>query len=431
MSRRIGFWSVFALVTGSQIGSGVFMSPATLAPYGIFSLVGWLISGLGAMSLALVFAELCARFPKTGGPHVYVHEAFGPHLAFFTGWTYWIVSFVSTTAVIVTSIGYLSPLLPIQDGYFYLLLEFLLLALIMLLNLKGVKAAGNAEFFLTLLKFVPLLVLPGLALFYFKADNLVMASTTKAMSLTQIIGHVTLLTLWGFIGVESATTAAGSVENPRKTIPRAIILGTLTVALIYVFSSVGIMGLISGPELMESKAPYVDATQHLLGGNWHILISIIASVVCIGTLNAWILTSGQIALGLAEDHMLPTLFTRTNKSGAPYVGILCSSLGIAPLLILTNSQSLAEQITSIIDISVISFLYVYLICSLGLLKVLWKEQALRCNLALIAALGAVGFSIFIICQTPGVTLLYSSIFTISGLPMYWYQRKKMHYTKSP
>src|SRR5437879_699390 len=123
MSRRIGFWSVFALVTGSQIGSGVFMSPATLAPYGIWGLLGWVVSGLGALSLALVFSELCTRFPKTGGPHVYVKEAFGKTAAFFTGWTYWIVSFVSTTAVIVTSIGYLSPLLPFEPGFFYVVLE--------------------------------------------------------------------------------------------------------------------------------------------------------------------------------------------------------------------------------------------------------------------------------------------------------------------
>lgn len=425
MSRRIGFWSVFALVTGSQIGSGVFMSPATLAPYGSFGLFGWLISGIGAMSLALVFSELCSRFPKTGGPHVYVKEAFGTSAAFFTGWTYWIVSFVSTTAVIVTSIGYLSPLLPFQDGLFYLLLEFLLLAAIMLLNLKGVKAAGNAEFFLTLLKFVPLIFMPSFALFYFKADNFVMSETTKAMPLAQILGHVTLLTLWGFIGLESATAAAGSVENPSKTIPRAIILGTLAVVLVYVFSSIGIMGLIPGPLLMDSKAPYVDAAQHLGGGNWHLLISIIASIVCIGTLNAWVLTSGQIALGLGQDRMLPSAFTRLNKNGAPFLGIICSTIGIVPLLILTNSASLAAQITAIIDISVISFLYVYLLCSVGLIKILWKEGSLRPNLALFSSAFAVIFSIFIISQTPIYTIFVSSLFTLSGIPMFYYQHKKM------
>ena len=419
MSRRIGFWSVFALVTGSQIGSGVFMSPATLAPYGAWGLLGWLFSGIGALSLAFVFAELCSRFPKTGGPHVYVREAFGPHSAFFTGWTYWIVSFVSTTAVIVTSIGYLSPLLNFDKSFYYLILEFLLLFLIILLNLRGVKAAGNAEFFLTLLKFIPLFVLPALALFYFNPDNLIVSPSVSDMRWTQILGHVTLLTLWGFIGVESATTAAGSVENPKKTIPRAILLGTLSVALIYTFCSIGIMGLIPTTELMNSRAPFVDAAAYIFAGNWHLLISIIASVVCIGTLNAWILTSGQIALGLAQDNFLPKYFAQTNERQAPYWGIIWSGIGIAPLLILTNSESLAKQITDLIDISVISFLFVYLACSLGLLKILAQERKLKINIASVASILAIIFCLFVIVQTPLSTLLIASLFTLSGVPMYW------------
>ena len=424
MSRRIGFWSVFALVTGSQIGSGVFMSPATLAPYGMWGLLGWVISGLGALSLAFVFSELCTRFPQTGGPHVYVKEAFGRTAAFFTGWTYWIVSFVSTTAVIVTSVGYLSPLLPFEPGFFYVVLEFMLLFAIVLLNLRGVKAAGHAEFFLTLLKFIPLLVMPGLALFYFDASNITMSSVAQEMPVSSVLGHVVLLTLWGFIGVESATTAAGSVINPSKTIPRAIMLGTLTVALIYMFSSIGIMGLIPGAELMNSRAPFVDAAAYLFKGNWHLLISVIASVVCIGTLNAWILTSGQIALGLAQDNFLPKIFAKTNDAHAPTWGILWSSLGIAPLLILTNSDSLAKQITDLIDISVISFLFVYLACSVGLLKILHRERKLKLGIASVSACMAIIFCSFVVSQTPPTTLLISSLFTLSGLPMFWRMRTR-------
>lgn len=424
MSRRIGFWSVFAIVTGSQIGSGVFMSPATLAPYGAWGLLGWVISGFGALALAFVFAELCARFPKTGGPHVFVSEAFGPVAAFFAGWTYWIVSFVSTTAVIVTSVGYLSPLLPFSSGIYFLLLELLLLFAIVALNMRGIKTAGNAEFFLTVLKFIPLLVMPGLALLYFDASNFTMSTSASEMSFPQIMGHVTLLTLWGFIGVESATASAGSVENASKTIPRAIVLGTLTVALIYMFSTIGIMGLIPGAELMTSRAPFVDAAQRIFSGNWHLLISLVASIVCIGTLNAWVLTSGQISLGLAQDGFMPKRFAKTNSRGAPFWGILVSSLGIVPLLVLTNSESFAEQITAIIDISVISFLFVYVACSVGLLRILSFEQALRPSLASIAALIAIAFCCFVIYQTPLSTLLISGLFTLSGGPMYLYMRSK-------
>jgi APA family basic amino acid/polyamine antiporter len=238
------------------------------------------------------------------------------------------------------------------------------------------------------------------------------------------LGHVTLLTLWGFIGVESATTAAGSVKNAKKTIPRALILGTLSVALIYFLSSIGIMGLIPSTDLMNSRAPFVDAAAHLWGGHWHLLISAIASVVCIGTLNAWVLTSGQIALGLAQDKLLPAPFALTNARGAPMWGIITSSLGIFPLLILTNSDSLAQQITDLIDISVISFLFVYIICSFGLLKILKKEKNLAFNIATIACIIALLFCLFIVSQTPLNTLIVSTLFSLSGIPMYWRMRAK-------
>lgn len=424
MSNKIGFWSVFALVTGSQIGSGVFMLPASLASYGIYSLAGWFIAGVGAVALALVFGGLCSRFPQTGGPHVYVKEAFGSTLGFFTGWTYWVISWVSTTAVIVASIGYLSPLLGDQSAEFYLILEITLLISITLLNLKGVKAAGQAEFFLTLLKFIPLLIIPIAALIYFDSSNFIIDASKASLPTPQILSQVTLLTLWGFIGVESATAPAGCVKDPCKTIPRAIIFGTLCVAGLYFLNSIGIMGLIPGSELIHSKAPYVDAVQKVFGGHWHIVISVIASVVCIGTLNAWMLASSQVALGLAEDRLLPRFFAKKNKDDAPIVGLLISCAGILPLLILTSSSSLGQQITAIIDFSVVAFLFVYLFCSLALVKVLILEKT-RCSYVWAYTIVAILFCGWILYETPLNTILIASLFAISGIPAYflWYKRQ--------
>lgn len=424
MSSKIGFWSVFAIVTGSQIGSGIFMLPASLAPYGSWGLVGWIISSCGAIALSLVFASLCARYPQTGGPHVYVHHVFGPSMAFFTGWTYWVISWVSSTAVIVASIGYLTPFIGERTASVYFILEALLLIAITALNLKGVKAAGNTEFFLTILKFIPLLLMPLIALWFFDSANIVVSETIAHMPLPQILGSVTLLTLWGFIGLETATVPAGSVENPSKTIPRALVWGTICVALLYIMNSIGIMGLIPAQFLATSKAPYVDAAQYMFGGNWHLLISLTASIVCIGTLNAWTLTSSQIALGLAQDRLLPHFFAQKNRNDAPIWGLMLSCLGILPLLFLTTNENLAQQITAVIDFSVTAFLFVYLMCSLGFLVLLWhnkKSVYYQWLFGIIAVL----FCGWVIYETPLRTLGISSLFVLSGLPMYlgWYCRK--------
>lgn len=424
MTKKIGFWAVLAIVMGSQIGSGVLMLPASLAPYGKMSLMGWLVSGVGAVALSLVFASLCHAYPKTGGPHVYVAETFGKHWAFFSGWTYWVISWVSSTAVIVSSIGYLTPILNHWiDPSYYLVLEIVLLLTITFLNLKGVSSAGKAEFFLTLMKFVPLVLLPIAGLWYFDIANFTVSTTAQSLTPTETLARVTLLTLWGFIGLESATTPAGSVDNPQKTIPKAIVIGTLLVALLYFLNSVGIMGMLPGEALSKSNAPYVDATQVIFGGHWHIVISVMASIVCIGTLNAWMLASGQIALGLAQDKLLPAYFGKTNDKDAPYVALLISAVGILPLLYLSSQQSLTQTITHIIDVSVVAFLFVYFICCLAFLKIIRQQNSsiviklLKMSYGIVALL----FCGWVIYQTDVKTLGLAGLFVLSGVPVFVYQ----------
>ncbi len=423
-TKKIGFWSVFALVTGSQIGSGVFMLPTKLAPYGLYALGGWVIAGLGAIALSLVFAKLCGWFPKTGGPHAYVEQAFGRVPAFFTGWTYWVISWVSTTAVITAIVGYLTPLIGIHSPMTYLALQIAILSLVTALNFRGVSAAGKAEFFLTALKVIPLLIIPVAALLYFKSSNFMLSPTVSSLGTSGLLGAVTISAFWGFIGVESGTTPAGSVENPSKTIPRAIVAGTSCVALLYIINSLGIMGIVPGDQLMGSVAPYADAVKILLGGSWHVVISCIASIICVGTLNAWMLTSGQIALGLAQDGFMPAWFGKKNSFDAPYVGLFLSFLGIVPLLCLTAGGGLAEQISMIIDISTIGFLFVYAVSCMAFFKVLLQKQKIAQSVApIFYGLCALIFCCWFISVQPMMTLLIASLFTVSGIPVYWYMQR--------
>jgi len=421
MNNKVGFWSVLALVVGSQIGSGVFLLPASLAEFGGYSIAGWIASGIGAMALAMVFANLCAHFPKTGGPHVYIESFFGKDASFFVGWTYWVVSWISTTAVIVAAIGYLSPFIGDQDPMVYLGFEILLLVFMCCLNLFGVSVAGKAEVLFTALKFLPLFIVPVVAIFFFDSNNFTMSETIASQDVSTSLAQATLLTLWGFIGVESATTPAGSVNNPKKTIPRALMFGTFIVAVVYIFNSVAIMGLIPGNELQASNAPYVDAAARVFGGQWHLVISLAASIVCIGTLNAWVLTSGQISLGLAQDKLMPNIFAKLNKRKAPYFSIILSCLGILPLLILTADKNIASQVADVIDFSVTSFLFIYILCSIVSLVVSFREKK---HVNIIISIIAILFSGWVISETSMNTIIISSLFTLSGVPVYlfWYKR---------
>jgi APA family basic amino acid/polyamine antiporter len=426
MSEKMGFWPVFALVMGSQIGAAVFLLPAQLAPYGIYSIISWIISGLGAIMLTLVFAQLCSWFPKTGGPHVYVHQAFGPSIAFFTGWTYWIISWVSTTVVIIASVSYAIPLIGYDSPAIATLLQIALLLIFTALNCRGVSAAGRVAFFLTLIRIIPLVILPLIGLYYFNINNFSLDPTVAHLNTSQLLGRIALLTMFGFIGLEMATTSAGSVENPSKTIPRAVVAGTTCVALVYVINSLGIMGIIPGQTLMHSNAPYANAVQFIFGGNWHLVLSALASIILMETLNAWVLTSGQIALGLAQDGLMPAYFGRKNRYDAPFVAIIISSLGVIPLLILTANQDLAKQVLTIIDFSVTAFLFVYITCCLAFFKLLLQQRKNLSTLIppLLYGCAALIFCCWIIYNTPLETLIVASIFTLTGMPFYLYYRLK-------
>lgn len=424
MRQKIGFWAVFALVAGSQIGSGVFMQPASLAPYGYYALLGWLISGTGAIALALVFGALCSKFPKTGGPNVYVNEAFGPTAGFFTGWAYWVISWVSTPVLYAASAGYISPLLGNPGPGVMLGIELGLLFFLTWLNLRGVQAAGRAEFVLSLLKVIPLIIMPLAAFFFFDSTNFTIGSEkTAGASASGILSSVALLTLWGFIGLETATTAAGSVENPKKTIPQAIFIGTVCVALLYFVNSLSIMGLIPGDQLAQARAPYADAAQTIFGGSWHLLVAAIAAVVCIGTANAWTLSSGQAALGLAESGMMPAVFKKKNRNGAPTWAILTSCIGIVPILVLTASESLVTQINTIIDFSVTAFLYIYLACVASFFKIHFRTQEKWSLPYLCAGLIGAIFCIWVLLETPWHVLFIATLFVLSGLPLYLWQNR--------
>ncbi len=413
MSKKLGFGAVLAIVFGSQIGSGIFVVPSALAPFGVYSIFAWILAGLGAIFLAFVFAELCSNFPKTGGPHVYVNEMFGKIPAFFTGWTYWLISWISSSVVVVTAVACLHPFFgQHQSPCLYLTLEIILLLALTYINCKSVVLSGKLEFVLTLLKFIPFVAVPAIIFQDFDLSKATTLPEYAEMSFGNMMLLATSIAFWCFIGVECATTPAGDVKNPSKTIPRAIILGTVSVALIYLINNVAIMGVIPSETLANSKAPFVDAISVVLGKNCSLIIAVITSLVCIGTLNAWILTSSQISLGLAKDKLLPKVLAKKNENGAPYVSVLISCLGMIPILILTKNENLSSQIAYIIDFSVKSFLLVYTICTLAYLKFAVR---VRCFKKISLAILALTFCGLMIFESSLEAILIAALFTVSGI----------------
>jgi APA family basic amino acid/polyamine antiporter len=367
-----------ALVVGNMIGSGIFLLPSALAGYGGISVVGWLVTATGAMLLAVVFGRLGRAFPHTGGPYAYTRRAFGDFIGFLTAWGYWIAVWVGNAAIAVAFVSYL--------GYFRafealntnrVLAAAVAIGAVWLLtavNAVGVRPGGLLQLITTVGKLVPLVALAAVGVFFVTADN-IGASNTTGTSTFGAVTAVAALTLWSFIGVESATVPAEDVDRPRRTIPRATVIGTAVTAGVYILGTVAVMGILPATTLAGSGAPFADAAEAAFGGWAGPVIATAAVVSAFGCLNGWILLQGQVPLAAARDNLFPRVFARTTRAGVPVVGLLVSSGLITVLTVLNYNASLVEQFTFVILLATLTTLIPYVFSAAAQLLLLLTDRS--------------------------------------------------------
>ena len=178
----IGFWTAVALVMGNMIGSGVFLLPASLAPYGGISLVGWIVSAGGSVLLALVFARLAAANPAAGGPYAYTRAAFGDLPGFLVAWGYWISAWSTNAALAVAFVGYLDPFVPalVRSPASAAILAIATVWLLTVVNLRSVRSAGQVQVVTTVLKILPLILIGMGGLLFLDRSHFAVAESSPA-----------------------------------------------------------------------------------------------------------------------------------------------------------------------------------------------------------------------------------------------------------
>ena len=415
--RPLGLWSATALVVGSMIGSGVFLLPAALAPYGGVSLIGWSITLAGAMALALTFAQLSMRWPQTGGPYVFARKAFGDVPGFLVAWSYWVSIWCANAAIAVAFAGSLGALFPALTATPLRAAACALggLWLCAGINLLGVREAGRVQLVLTVLKFLPLLVFAGIAVWFVEPAQFQPFNRSTA-SMPAAINATVALTLWALLGLEAATVPAGAIDQPERTIPRATVVGTLLAGSVTVLAVSAVLGLLPAAALQDSAAPMADAAAALWGPWAGIGIAVVAAVSCLGALNGWVLLSAQVPFAAARDGMLPQHFARLDPRGTPVFGVVASSL-LASLLIMANySRSLVSLFTFSILLSTAATLLPYFVGSAAWL--LRGDGRGR----LVAAL-ALSYSAYDLFGAGTEALAWGGVLLLAGLPIYlWMQR---------
>ncbi|MEU1053870.1 amino acid permease [Streptomyces sp. NPDC005876] len=346
-ARRFGLPVATALVMGNIIGGGIFLLPASVAPFGTVSLLAFGVLTVGAIALALVFGRLAARDPRTGGPYVYAREAFGDFAGFLAAWAYWITTWVSNAALAVAAVGYLDVLVPVNDHRWTACLAALALQwLPALSNFAGTRYVGAVQMVSTVLKFAPLLLVAVGGLFFFDAGNLGPFDASGGGTVGAVSASAAIL-LFSYLGVESAAVSAGEVKDPRRTVGRATVIGTAGAALVYLLGTLSVFGTVPHDRLVHSTAPFSDAVNAMFGGSWGgWAVALAALVSMTGCLNGWTLLSAQTPYAAARDGLFPAAFARRRR-GVPTVGVGVTVV-LASLLTVYNYTSGSAKVFEIL-----------------------------------------------------------------------------------
>ncbi|ASQ97722.1 amino acid permease [Streptomyces sp. 11-1-2] len=422
-SRRFGLPTATALVMGNIIGGGIFLLPASVAPFGTLSLLSFVVLTLGAIALALVFGRLAERDPRTGGPYVHARAAFGDFAGFLSAWSYWTMTWVSNAALAVAAVGYVHVLVPGHDSKgANLAVALLALWLPALANLAGTRWVGAVQLVSTVLKFIPLLFVAIVGLFFFDPHNLGSFNESGGSALGGVSAAAAIL-LYSYVGVESASMSAGEVRDPERNVGRASVLGTVGAAVVYLLGTVSVFGTVAHKDLVDSTAPFSDAVDAMFGGGWGpTLIALAAVVSIIGALNGWTLMSAQAPYAAARDGLFPAAFA-TRRRGVPTFGVIVGVL-LASLLTVVNYTSGSGGLFEILVlITTFSATVPYLLAAGAQLYFLLSGRRAEVRTGrfvrdLVLALAGFGFSFWLVAGAGYAAVYQGVLFLFAGVLVY-------------
>jgi amino acid transporter len=411
----------------NMMGSGVFLLPSNLAAIGSISIYGWLISTAGALTMAITFSKLGFLCPKEGGMYAFARDGIGEYAAFTETWCYWLSLWVGNVAIAVSGIGYLSYFFPVlKDPVIGTISAIAAIWFFTFLNYPGAGFIGRMQRVVSLGMIIPVGGMAVLGWFFFHPGYFGASWNVSGKSGADAIMAASSLTLWAFMGLETACVAAGVAENPQRNVPLATMMGTLCAAAIYIASTVAIMGVVPGKELAASAAPFSTAAQYMFG-NWAgSFVSICAVVACLGSLNGWILTTGQVSKAAADDGLFPKIFSGTNRFGTPFKGMLLTGVLMTGIGFLTMSPNLAQQFQIITLLCIFTNLVPYILAIAGIYPIM---RSCKVTPGEFARYGTVAFLALVYCfyATAGSgkdTVFYGCLTMLVSIPLYSFIRRR-------
>jgi arginine:ornithine antiporter / lysine permease len=385
--KQLGLFALISLVVGSMIGGGAFNLPSDMAA-GANSgavLVGWTITGIGMIALALVYQNLAIRKPELdGGVYSYARDGFGEFIGFNSAWGYWISAWLGNVAyatLLFSALSYFFPIFGKGNNLASVIGASVILWTVHALVLKGVKEASFVNIITTIAKLIPIFLFIIVVIFAFNVDIFLTdfwgEGGFKWSQVQEQVKSTMLVTLWVFIGIEGAVVLSGRAKD-RKDVGRATVIGLLGTLLIYVLISLFSLGVMSRPELAELKAPSMAYVMESVIGKWGAIIINLGLVVSLlGAFLGWTLLASEIPYVASKDGVLPKWLSKTNKNGSPSASLwLTNGLIQLFILLVLFAESTYQALYSMAGVAI---LLPYLFSALYQLKLAHTGESYESN----------------------------------------------------
>lgn len=432
-SNKIGVVQLTILTMVNMMGSGIIMLPTKLAEIGTISIVSWLVTAVGSTALAYAFAQ-CGMFSKkSGGMGGYAEYSFGKAGNFMANHTYGVSLVIANTAIAISAVGYGSELFGATLSPLSIALwTIFTLWLATVLNFGGARITGNISSFTIWGVIIPVVGISIIGWKWFDGSMYVNSWNPHNVPTFEAIGVSISMTLWAFLGLESACANANAVENPEKNVPIAVLGGTLGAAVIYIVSTNVIAGIVPNLELANSTAPFGLAFAHMFDETVGKVIMVLMVMSCFGSLLGWQFTIAQVFKSSAEEGYFPAFFKKVTSKDAPVVGMITITALQTLLSLMTISPSLNKQFNVLVDLAVVTNVIPYLL-SMAALAVLLKEENVAPQkyktTVFVAFIGSL-YSIYALYAAGEQAMLYGSIVTFIGWTLYGFVSYKFDLKKS-
>lgn len=419
--NKMSVGQLTVLTAINMMGSGIIMLPTKLAEVGTMSILSWLITAGGSMALAYAFSK-CGMFSKkTGGMGGYAEYSFGKAGNFLANYTYGVSLLIANVAIAISAVGYFAEASELSFTPMMVSLgTIVVLWLATVMNFGGAKTTGKISSFTVLGVIIPVGFLCVAGWFWFDPNLYISSWNPNHIPTFKAISMSISMTLWAFLGLESACANTDAVENPEKNVPIAVLGGTLGAAIIYIISTNVIAGIVPNADLANSTAPFGLVFAQMLGGTTGKVVMGLMIMSCFGSLLGWQFTIAEVFKSSAVTGYFPAIFKKVTKADVPLMGMVVITVIQSGLALMTMSPSLNSQFNILVDLAVVTNVVPYLLSMAAVAVIQMKAKVKPSTARLTNAAAIIGsiYSIYALYAAGLEAMTYGSLITMAGWTLY-------------